>query len=574
MISCPVLIAKCLRKLGTQNVFGLVGVPVTPIAEALADEDIQFWAHRCETAAGYAAAGYGYLAHAQQKGPSVLLSTGGPGFINALAGLSHATVNRMPLVVLSGSAGLSLRGKGAFQELDQVAICKKNPAICKAAFACTRVDDVVTTLAQAFMFALSGEPGGVYVDLPRDILESSVADTDAETWLSSGVVRPYEQICRTIPGATDDCWAWIRSALAQAEAPLLIAGEAVAMEAAEEALRRLCHNLSLPVLPTAMGRGTVEDTDALCVSAVRSRVLREADLVFVVGTRLNWMLHYGEPPKWNPSVKIVAIDYEATNPTASSQVALALNGDIKRILEYLDDVTLKSIGLNAKARAWVTSVVDEATARRRHGPSAPRTKSREYMSFRESMGIVRDFLEAWKSAAGGAGRRITLIAEGSQTMDISRTVLPVDKPRGRLDAGTWGTMGVGLGYCVAAFAADSSDQHLIVAAEGDSALGFSIGELETIVRYNIPALVLVFNNGGIYSGASSPTTASTDRRPAPTQLSQATRYEDIMKAAGGLGGFAQTPEQLRECLVKLGPVNRPRLIHILVDPFELSTGLP
>ncbi|XP_055388560.1 elongation factor 2-like [Condylostylus longicornis] len=335
--------------------------------------------------------------------------------------------------------------------------------------------------------------------------------------------------------------------IANAKSPLIVVGKGASISCCENELREFVELSGIPFLPTPMGRGLLDDDHALSVSSDRSRSLREADVVLLLGCRLNWILHFGEPPRWRTDCRFICVDLDETIES-SPKINVFVHGDIRSTLNsfliHLHSNPLK----NPTSDAWISSITKSALAKRQTSsapsiPVAPNT-----LSYSQAFSIIKRQLENLKMD----NKPITIISEGSKTMDISRVALPVFQPRGRLDAGTWGTMGVGLAYAVAASVADPSPQHFVIGIEGDSAIGFSLCELETLVRYSLPAIIFVFNNGGVYSGASS----APGGDPLPTQLSHGTNYAAVMAAVGGTGTRVSTLQDLETRMLRLKPSSR------------------
>lgn len=502
-----------------------------------------------------------------------MLTTGGPGFVNTLAGLAHATVNRFPLVVIGGSCRTEHRGRGGFQELDQVGCGAVLPSVCKWSIGCKNIEDVPCHLQKAFQEALRGPPGGVYMDVPANVLESTISRDSVYDWIQDGIPKTV-----SLPsGVSEASLASIRvmnERLRSSRAPLLIVGKGAAMSCSEETVQAYASYFQLPVLPTPTGRGLVPDTSRWCVASARRRALLEADTVVLLGCRLNWMLHFGDPPRWNPNAYRIAVDIDPSL-SESRNIHLPIIGDVQEVLSVaLEEEKKIHQGPVTAPCPWVESLLNQAAMRREEMEQEDdETCSASGLKFRPVLKRLRDVLVRWKETRPEG--RVMLVSEGSTTMDVSRVCIPVFQPRGRLDAGTWGTMGVGLAYtlsaCLAATSLGWQEESLVVGIEGDSAVGFSLAELETMNRYHVSPIILVLNNGGIYTGA-------TGDPPLPTQLSRDTRYHDIMKSCGGNGYFVETYSDLKAVLERVildhrSASKEPRratLINVLMDPDDMG----
>jgi 2-hydroxyacyl-CoA lyase 1 len=299
-----------------------------------------------------------------------------------------------------------------------------------------------------------------------------------------------------------------------------------------------------------MGKGVVSDEHPLSVAAARTFALQNADLIFLLGARLNWILHFGLPPRYRPDVRVVQLDVvpEEIGTNVPAEVGLvgdgqAIMAQVNRLLEsapwqYPEESTWRSGIANAAAEN------EAITQQMMSDDSVP-------MNYQRVLKDVRDTLP----------RDTIIVSEGANTMDIGRTILPNLQPRTRLDAGTYGTMGVGMGFAVAAAVTNPGKR--IVDVEGDSAFGFSGMEMETICRHNLPITTVVINNNGIGGGVSE---LRPGVPPPPGVLLPGARYEKIIEAFGGRGYYVQTPEELRPALEAANNGDGPALVHIVINP--------
>lgn len=553
------LAARALSKVGIRHIFGVVGIPVTSLANCCVASGIRFIAFHNEQSAGYAAGAAGYLTGI----PGVLLTVSGPGCVHGLAGLSNAMINNWPVIMISGSSVQADVGKGDFQELDQI---KAVEPFVKFAVKAQKISDVPRIVAEAVIAAVSGRPGGAYIDLPADVLHETVSAEEAEKLLES--VQPYlppwelPRMLKELEAPAADVEKAV-SLLRGANRPLIVFGKGAAYARAEGTLLDLITKTRIPFLATPMGKGLVSDSHELCAAAARSLAIGQCDVALVVGARLNWLLHFGEPPKWSQDVKFILVDIskeevELRNP------AVGLVGDARIVLQQINlEIKDDPFALGDK-HPWVEAIREKT---RKNAEKMNESLSRDVIPFNflTPLRIIRDALSEMGSPAP------ILVSEGANTMDVGRSVLPQTEPRTRLDAGTWGTMGVGLGYAIAAAAV--CPERLVVAVEGDSAFGFSGLEVETVVRYNFPIVVIIFNNGGVYGG---------DRRnpedivgpykadPAPTSFVPNAQYEMLMEAFGGKGYRVETPQELQLALKESFTSRSPSVINVILDPYAGS----
>ncbi|PSC68564.1 2-hydroxyacyl-lyase [Micractinium conductrix] len=556
------LIARSLARLGVRHMFGVIGIPVTQLASAAQACGIRFISCRNEQAAGYAAAAAGFLTGV----PGVLLTVSGPGVVHGLAGLSNAQANCWPLVMISGSCEQAEVGKGAFQEMDQLAAVTPH---VKWAGQAASLEDIPATLQRALQAAASGRPGAAYLDIPSNILMSALPDAAAAA-AAEAVAAPLRAL-RPAPATSDVAAA--AALLRGAQRPLLVVGKGAALGRAEGALQQLVEAAGLPFLATAMGRGVVPDDSPLCANAARSMALGKADVAVVVGARLNWQLHFGEAPRWGSGVKFILVDPEPSEQEDVSKAALTLRADAGAAAAALLQALRAAAGADAAplvpgAAAWAAALQERADGARAK-LAAKMQRTTFPLDYHTTLRVVRDEINRLPLPP-------IVVAEGANTMDQARVLIePATLPRSRLDAGTHGTMGVGLGYAIAA--AVTQPERNVVAVEGDSAFGFSGMEVETICRYNLPVCVLVMNNGGIYGGDRREAALREAAQkglaaggwpadPPPTAFVPEARYHLLAEAFGGSGVQVATAEELQAALRAALASRQPTLLNVMLDP--------
>uniref|UniRef100_A0A8C9X2F2 2-hydroxyacyl-CoA lyase n=1 Tax=Sander lucioperca TaxID=283035 RepID=A0A8C9X2F2_SANLU len=354
------------------------------------------------------------------------------------------------------------------------------------------------------------------------------------------------------------------SVLKAAKRPLVIIGKGAAYGRAETALREFVEKSGLPFLPTPMGKGVLPDDHPNCVAAARSRALLQADVVLLLGARLNWILHFGLPPRFDPDVKIIQVDLCAEEIGNNVKPAVALLGDINSIVTQLLGGVRNDGWKYPSDTEWWNTLKDKIAAN---------AKISKALALQSTMPM--NYYTVFHHVSQLLPHDCIIVSEGANTMDIGRTMLNNYLPRHRLDAGTFGTMGVGLGFAIAAAAVERSENknQRIVCVEGDSAFGFSGMEVETMCRYNLPVVIIVVNNNGIYSGVDPETWKEmakmgdlTSIAPPVTLLPEA-RYDEVMTAFGGRGFLVRTVEELRSALqLSLSDWERPSLLNVLIDP--------
>ncbi len=532
------LTVEALQANGLEKMYGVVGIPVTDLARIAQAKGIRYIGFRQEQAAGHAAAAAGYLTGR----PGVCLTVSAPGFLNGLVALANATTNCFPMIQISGSSERDIVDlqQGDYEELDQLNAARP---FTKAAFRVDRPQDIGVGVARAIRAALSGRPGGVYLDLPAALLRSTIP---AEAGRAS-LVRPVDPAPAQIP--SPDSVARALDLLAQAERPLVVLGKGAAYARADQAIRSFIETTGIPYLPMSMAKGLLPDNHPQSAAAARSLVLGQADVVMLIGARLNWLLAHGAPPRWSAAARFIQVDADPVEIDSNRPIQAPLVGDIASVIAALNDALHP--GQVAVPPAWPEAIRDR-TAQNVAKMRARLEADASPMNFSTALRAIRDVLDGH--------RDVYLVNEGANTLDFGRDIVPMYQPRHRLDSGTWGVMGVGMGYAIGA-AVESGKP--VVAVEGDSAFGFSGMEIETICRYHLPIVTVVFNNGGIYKG-DEVNTHSAD--PAPTILLRSSRYDRLIAAFGGVGYQADTPDELGHALREALDAGVPSLINAVIDP--------
>jgi oxalyl-CoA decarboxylase len=535
------LVIEALKLNGINTIYGVPGIPITDFGRMAQAEGIRVISFRHEQNAGNAAAIAGFLT----KKPGICLTVSAPGFLNGLTALANATTNCFPMILISGSSEREVVDlqQGDYEEMDQLAIAKP---LCKAAFRVLHAADIGIAVARAIRAAVSGRPGGVYLDLPAKLF-GQVMDAEAG---ARSLVKVVDPAPAQLPAASAVKRAL--DVLKSAKRPLIILGKGAAYAQADEAIRALVEKSGIPFLPMSMGKGLLPDTHPLCAGAARSTVLKDADVVMLIGARLNWLLSHGKGKTWGEpgSKKFIQIDIEPKEMDSNVGIVAPLVGDIGSCVSALLE------GIDGKWPAPATDWVGAVNAKKEENIAkmAPRLmKNSAPMDFHGALGALRTVVKERPDAI--------LVNEGANTLDLARGVIDMYKPRKRLDVGTWGVMGIGMGYAVGAAIETGKP---VLAVEGDSAFGFSGMEVETICRYKLPVCIVVFNNNGIYRGTDANPTGGPD--VATTVFVKDARYEKLMEAFGGVGVHVTTPDELKRAVDQAMDSGRPTLINAAIDP--------
>jgi oxalyl-CoA decarboxylase len=537
------LVIDALKLNGLDTIYGLPGIPITDLTRRAQAAGLRVLSFRHEQNAGYAASIAGFLT---QK-PGICLTVSAPGFLNGLNSLAHATVNCFPMILISGSSEREIVDlqQGDYEEMDQLAIAKP---VAKAAFRVLHAEDIGVGIARAIRAAVSGRPGGVYLDLPAKLFAQSV---DAAVGRNS-LIKVVDAAPRQIP--SPEAVKRALDLLKSAKKPLIVLGKGAAYAQADADIKSLVEQTGIPYLPMSMAKGLLPDTHELCASAARSFVLPAADVVMLIGARLNWLLSHGKGKTWGGKghkdwggQKFIQIDISPQEADSNVRIDAPLVGDIGSCVSAL----LSGVASLPKPPAeWLSAVADK-----KNGNVAKMAetlaKNPSPMNFHSALNVVRDIVKANPDAM--------LVNEGANALDFTRSIVDMYKPRKRIDVGTWGIMGVGMGYCVAAAVVTKQQ---VIAIEGDSAFGFSGMEVETICRYNLPVCIVIMNNNGVYKGTD---TDPNGRDPAPTVFVKGARYDKLIEAFGGVGVNATTPAELRKAMEDAIRSKKPTLINAVID---------
>jgi oxalyl-CoA decarboxylase len=535
------LVIDALKLNDLNTIYTVPGIPITDLGRLAQAAGMRVLSFRHEQHAGYAASVAGYLT----KKPGICLTVSAPGFLNGLTALAHATVNCWPMILISGSSEREIVDlqQGDYEEMDQLAVAKP---LCKAAFRVLNAEDIGTGIARAYRAAVSGRPGGVYLDLPAKLFAQVM---DAEDGAKS-LIKVIDPTPAHIPAP-----AAVERALdvlKGAKKPLIILGKGAAYAQADEAVRDFVEKSGSPYIAMSMAKGLLPDDHPQYAGAARSLVLKEADVVMLIGARLNWLLSHGKGKQWGEpgSKKFIHIDIDPREMDSNQPIAAPLVGDIESCLNALID----GMGDNwsAPPAEWVKSVRDKSEANVER--MAPRLQNNNVpMDFHGALGALRTIIKDRPDTI--------LINEGANTLDFARSIIDMYRPRKRIDVGTWGVMGIGMGSAIAA-AVETGNS--VLAVEGDSAFGFSGMEIETICRYQLPICVVVFNNSGIYRGTDRNPTGGSD--PAPTVFVKDARYDRIIEAFGGVGVNATSPDELSRAVTEAITSGKPTLVNAVINP--------
>ncbi len=504
------LLGKALARQGVNTLFYLMGAPTYDAAHACTANGIRIIDARHEQGAAMMAQAY---ARVLGK-PAVCMACSGPGTVNLASGIANAMIDCVPVVALGGSSPVGQYGIGAFQEVDQVAIMRPVTKWAERVYEAKRIPQYID---MAFAHALAGKPGPVYLDLPGDVLDQEV-DEESIRWSRKprSLVRAAasaEQIARTL------------ELLEKAKAPLLLTGSGILWSQASAELQKFVETAGIPFYTTPQGRGVVPEDHPGFYAQARSTAYKEADLVMVIGTRLNYVFGHGRPPRFSATAPFIRIDTDAEEINNTTRLELGIVGDARTVLEQLN-ASVAGRGLADRYTEWRGKLdaiekdkapKSEARLANDAVPIHPQRLCKE----------VRDFMD----------RDAILVVDGQEILNYGRQTINSFFPGHRLNSGPFGTMGVGVPFGVGAKAAKPEKQ--VIVLSGDGAFGMNGMEIDSAMRQKLPILVVVSLNGGW--------TADPDRKKPSRDLGY-TRYDKMAEALGCHGEYVEKPEDIRPAL--------------------------
>ena len=530
------ILAESLKRLGLTDVFGLVGIPVTEAAYAMQKVGMNFYGFRFEQQAGMAAATYGFLT----KKPGVLLTVSSLGFMNGLTATANATVNCYPMIQISGASDPTMvdMNVGTYEQLDQLNTARP---LVKAAFRCSYAKDIPSAVARAYRAAVTGRPGGVYIDMTTPALGEVMDAKEAEKLFYSPVdiyseVAPNkESVDRAV------------ELLLNAKKPAILLGKGAAYAQVEDQLKELVETYNIPYYSMSMAKGLLPDNAPLSALSCRSTIMKEADVVMVVGARINWMLSFGKG-KWNPDGKFIQLEVEPQEIDRNVPIAAPVVGDMGQSLAMILEA-MKGKKMSADP-AWLASLQAESKVKNAKFETRLADAAKVMpMNHWSALSAIKPVLKA--------NPDVVLINEGANTLDDTRDSIDQYLPRHRVDCATWSIMGMGMGSAIGAAVATGKS---VVAIEGDSAFGFSGMDFATICRYKLPVTVVIFNNGGIYNGIG--VNPSGGEAPAPTTLDINAQSNKIGEAFGADNYRVDNVADLQKVLTEAIASKKPTLIDV------------
>lgn len=530
------ILARALKNVGLDTMYGLVGIPVTEAAYIAQEQGVRFIGFRHEQQAGMAAATHGYLT----KQPGVLLTVSSLGFMNGLTATANATVNCYPMIQISGASDPTMvdMNIGTYEQLDQLNTARP---LVKAAFRCSKASDIPSAVNRAYRAAVSGRPGGVYIDMTTPALGEIMNREDAEKLF----YQPVDIVTPTAPSA--DAVSRAVEILTAAKRPAILLGKGAAYAQVDDKIKELIETYNIPYFPMSMAKGLMPDAGPLSALSCRTTIMEQADVVMILGARLNWLLSFGKG-KWSDTTKFIQLEVDPQEIDINRPIAAPVVGDLGLSLDAML-AAMKGKTMSADP-TWVPKLQAETKAKdAKFAARLDAAKDAQPMTHWSALGAIKPVL--------AANPDVILINEGANTLDDTRDTINMSLPRHRVDCATWAIMGMGMGSTVGAAVATGKS---VVAIEGDSAFGFSGMDFSTICRYKLPATVVIFNNGGIYNGIGE--NLSKDGDPAPTTLDVKARYDKLGDAFGAKTYYVTTPAELTQALTEAIASKQPCLIDV------------
>jgi acetolactate synthase-1/2/3 large subunit len=529
------LVARVLKEAGVGHVFTLCGGHILPIYDGCLTEGIGMIDVRHEQVAAHAADAYARLT----RHVGVAVVTAGPGVTDAVTGVANAHAARSPLLLVGGAAPLGLRGLGALQEMEQVALLRP---ITKGAWSVSETRQIPEVLTAAIRTALSGRPGPVFVEIPVDLLLTGVEDRLAP------VPRGY--LHRTPALADPEAVVRLAHLLSRAERPVVVAGGGVYWDDAATALATFAESAGVPVFMNGAGRGTLASDHPLVFAQARGFALGTADLVLVLGAPLDFRLGYGRPPTFAEDARVCMVDCDGAELGRNRPLDVGIVAHVGRVLEQLGE--LMPAALPARWEEW----------RRRLGQKERESRERLDAECRSDAVPISHYRWAAEIARVVTPETI-VVGDGGDVVGCASKIVPLHRPGQWLDPGPLGCLGVGPAFAIAAKLLHPDRRVLLIA--GDGALGLNAMDLETAVRFGLPLTCIVGNDGGWGQIRNPQRSWFGEARAVATSL-PSTRFDLMMEALGGRGALVTEPDGIAPALERALASDDVWCINVPLDP--------
>ena len=507
------ILAKALRNEGVNDLFFIMGGPMLLAEESCIKEGIRPIDVRHEQAAAFMGQAYSRLLNK----PSVCMAASGPGVTNLITGIANAYIDCVPVVAVGGSSPFKAYGRQVFQEIDQLGMMKPCTKWAERVYSLARIPEMVNV---AFQKAMTGKPGPVYLDFPGDILYEKIDESEID-WSISG-----RSIPRARPHAAPELISDTVEALSKAKKPVIITGGGILWSDAADELREFVDKAEIPFYTTPQGRGVIPEDHPLSYMTVRSAAFREADLIMIIGTRMNYIIGHAAPPRFNKDATIIRIDIDEDEiSTSPRKIDIGIVGDAKAVLHQINSRLDGAVSKDSFSE-WRNRLSDEE-ANKRSRPGGNSVSNAVPIHPLRLCEEVKNFMD----------RDAILVVDGQEILNYGRQSMPTFEPGHRLNSGPFGTMGVGLPFGLGAKIAKPDCQVIVV--HGDGSFGLNAMELDTAVRHGINVLVVISLNGGW--------TADPDGTKPGRDLGY-TRYDKMAEALGCYAEYVEQPSEIKEAL--------------------------
>ena len=526
------LVVKSLKDEGVDTVFYLTGGPMVDVASRCIEIGFRSVDVRHEQAAAMAAHSYSRVLGK----PGVCFAASGPGATNLITGVGNAFLDGVPVIALGGASALSQSGMGAFQEMDQVGMFKPITKWSERVMDVRRVPEIIN---KAFRVATSGQPGPVYIDLPGDVLYHEVDENEVR----------FPKKPHSVPRVSADP-DLIKKAIAllkDAKRPIVITGTGIMWSGAMAELKQFVEMSGIPFYTTPQGRGVIEEDHKLSFLGARNQAWKESDVVLFVGTRLNFIVGFGLPPRFAEGVKIVQVDISDEEIGRNRPVDVGIVGDAKIVLQQLTKEG-RDVFHGRKELAWIDTLRGydkRATEKSQALLNTDQTPIHPLRLCKE----VRDFMD----------RDAIIVVDGHEILNFARQSIPTNAPGHRVNAGPNGCMGVAVPFGLGAKVAKPNTQ--VIVLSGDGSFGMNGMEIDTMVRQNIPAIIVISNNGGW---------AGQGVMNAGRDLGYS-RYDKMAEVFGAYGEYVEQPQDIRPALERAAKSGKPAVVNVITDPKARSS---
>ena len=531
-ISGNELVGETLKRIGVDTMFFIMGGPINDALTAALKRGVRGIDVRHEQAAAMSAHAYARVTNK----PGLCLGASGPGTINLTTGIAHALIDCSPVVAFGGSSPVKEYGTGTFQEIDQVAIMRPVTKWAERVYETHRIPEMID---MAFRRSIAGKPGPVYLDLPSDVLYGAVEESEVK-W--PDLTRTLE---RNRPQGDPKLIEEAVKLLERSSRPVVLSGSGVLWSDGMEPLRQWVEKTGMPIYTTPQGRGVLPEDHPHAFLNARSAAMKEADLYLVVGTRLNYVFGHLKPPRMSGTAKVVRIDIDPAEISASPRVDVGIVGDVGTVMRQLLAAGSGRVdgGRFADWRGKLASIEAEKRPEAEKAMSTNNTPIHPLRLCKE----VRDFID----------RDAILVVDGQEILNYGRQSIPTFLPRHRINSGTFGTMGVGMPMGVGAKAAFPDKQ--VIVLHGDGSFGLNCMELDTATRHKLPIIVVVSLNGGW---------TADPKKEKPGRDLGYTRFDLFAQSLGCHGEQVEKPEDIRPALERAKNAiknGKPALVNVVTD---------